>query len=467
MPLRNIAIILVTAVVSLMCHEQAVHNWHARTVASAMELIERNYYKPVEEQPLFENAMHGLVRGLDRYSAFIPRREYDRFRQGIEQEFVGIGISVSGPPARKELTVITPIYGTPAYRAGIRAGDVITRIEGRSTVGMSLDEAIRLIKGPEGSRVRITVRRKGQTGELEFAVERARIQTQSVLGDSRAAAGRWRYYLADHPRIGYVRITTFGERTTGELKSALRFQNHPIDALILDVRGNAGGLLRTAVETCDMFLDHGTIVKIKHRDPRHDQVYRATPGMVVPADLPVVVLIDKLSASASEIVAACLKDHGRALLVGERTYGKGTVQKVFELESARSALKLTTAIYLRPNGNNIHRAKDAKEDDVWGVRPSPGGEVKLTDEEYAELYQARMQRDVLESEVPAEALELIDLQLQRAVELLEERMRPAENSRSDSEAGSTDRPAPTSERASQEKSRSDSRAGSTEKVSSP
>lgn len=419
MPLRNIVIILVTAVASLMCHEQAVHNWHARTVASAMELIEQNYYRPIDEQPLFENAMHGMVRGLDPYSSFIPRRDYDRFKQGIEQEFVGIGISVSGPPARKQLTVITPIYGTPAYRAGIRAGDIIVGIEGHSTDGMSLDEAIRLIKGPEGSHVRIAIRRPGEEQPIELQVERARIQTKSVLGDTRAAEGRWKYYLADHPRIGYIRITVFGERTSEELKSALQYDEHPIDAVILDVRGNAGGLLQAAIETCDMFLHRGDIVRIKHRDPRNDQIYRATPGTVIDSKIPVVVLIDKLSASASEIVAACLKDHKRAILVGQRTYGKGTVQKVFELESARSALKLTTAIYVRPNGHNIHRAKNATEEDEWGVRPSPGGEVKLTDEQYGKLYQARMQRDVLEGDIPPEALEFVDPQLQRALELLE------------------------------------------------
>ncbi len=420
MPRRNLVLILVSLVVSFACYDRAAHNHYARTVATAMDIIETYYYEPVEKRPLFENAMQGMVSRLDPYSAYVNPPSLERLNRGIEQNFVGIGILVAGPPQRPEITVISPVLGSPAHKAGIHAGDVIVEVEGQSTESLTLDQAIGLIKGPRGTPVRIKVRRPPNDEILEFTIVRDRVKTRSVLGDTRRPDGTWNYFLREHPDIGYVRIVSFGELTPEELREVLAFSDHPVRGLIIDLRGNPGGLLQTAVSVADMFLDGGVIVTTRGRNGRRGDEFFATPGTVVPRDLPLVVLVDKLSASASEIVAACLQDHRRAVIVGERTWGKGTVQRIFRLEGRRSGLKLTTATYHRPSGANIHRRQGATEEDEWGVRPDPGYEVKLDDETYRELYRARQQRDVLEGEIPAEAFEVEDRQLERAIEAIRE-----------------------------------------------
>ncbi len=422
MPRRNLVLILIALVGSFVCYERSAHNRYARTVAAAMDLVETYYYEPVDRRPLFENAMQGMVSKLDPYSAYFNPNEFERLRRGIQQNFVGIGILVAGPPQRPELTVISPVFGSPAHKAGIHAGDVIVEIEGQSTESLELDEAISLIKGPRGSSVRLKVKRLPGDEIVEFTITRDRVRTRSVLGDTRRADGRWNYFLHDHPEIGYVRITTFGEMTVEELQEVLDDPERAFRGLIIDLRGNPGGLLDVAVTVCDMFLDEGLIVVTRGRGGKKEDEYFATPGTQIDRNLPLVILVDKLAASASEIVAACLQDHKRAAIVGQRTWGKGTVQRVFELEGSRSALKLTTATYHRPSGGNIHRKPEAKEEDEWGVRPDPGNEVKLDDEGYRKLYRARQQRDVLEGDVPPEALEVADPQLERAIEVLQDRI---------------------------------------------
>jgi carboxyl-terminal processing protease len=190
-------------------------------------------------------------------------------------------------------------------------------------------------------------------------------------------------------------LTTFGQHSAAEMRAALDVAGTcPFNGVILDLRDNAGGLLEAAVETCDLLIDSGRIVSTRGRDRRDRSVYDATPSMVIPRTVPVAVLINKYSASASEIVAACLQDHQRAVVIGERSWGKGTVQNLLEIEGGRSALKLTTASYWRPSGKNIHRRKDAPESDEWGVSPSPGFEVKLSEEAQEKLRLARRDRDL-------------------------------------------------------------------------
>lgn len=184
--------------------------------------------------------------------------------------------------------------------------------------------------------------------------------------------------MKDHPEIAYLRVSSFGEKTATEIRGAIEGLGEGVTGLILDVRGNAGGLLNAAVEVCDDFLEEGRIVTIKRRGGEIDTEFEAIPGAIVPMGLPMVVLIDGDSASASEVVAACLQDHGRAKLVGVRSFGKGTVQNVLPLQGGRSALKLTTARYYRPNGQNIHRLDAAPDDDLWGVRPDEGFEVPMS-----------------------------------------------------------------------------------------
>ncbi len=426
MPLRNTVTILIVAVISLVCYEKAERNRFPSMISLAMGLIEAHYIEEVEPRTLFENAMQGMVRGLDPYSAYIGPEHFQQFKQSIDQEFVGIGVHVEGPPLADQLRVVSPLYDSPAFRAGMRAGDLILEIDGVPAKTMDVEEAVKRMKGPEGSRVTLLIQHPDADAQpLRLDITRQWIQTKSVLGDHLLPDGRWNYFLDAEPRIGYVRITTFGEFTVRELREVLQFADHPIDALILDLRGNEGGLLDKAVHTCDLFLDEGVIVSTRGRHAADEVVYEADPTTTIfPQTIPMVVLVDQRSASASEIVAACLQDHGRAAVAGQRTFGKGTVQNVIPFEHNTSALKLTTASYWRPNGQNIHRAEGATDEDTWGVTPEADLTVELTDEQYLTLVRQRSARDVLSTEDTAHSPSLTlvpDPQLDRVVEYLKEK----------------------------------------------
>ncbi len=394
MPLRNLLIILAAAVISLACYQKSERNRYAAIFSDAMHIINARSLEPVESRQLFEGAMNGMVEQLDEHSAFIAPDHLTRFQESLDQEFGGIGIMVEINAETKRLTVLTPLVGTPAHKAGIRAGDTILEIDGNDTDGLKLDDAVELMRGKKGQAVKLLVRHLGDEQPLSFTVVRDLIKTPSVLGDTRRPDGSWVFRLEEDPRIGLVRLTTFGEHTTDELSKALAQENGPIDALIIDLRNNAGGLLSTAVEVCDMFIDKGTIVTTRGREGQTFQSYFARSNTLVDPKLPIVILTNKFSASASEIVSACLQDFGRAVVIGERTWGKGTVQNIIMLEGGASALKLTTASYWRPSGKNIHRKKNATQEDDWGVSPNESFEVKLTDEQFEQVFKQRRQRDI-------------------------------------------------------------------------
>jgi carboxyl-terminal processing protease len=227
---------------------------------------------------------------------------------------------------------------------------------------------------------------------------RAMIEVQSVLGDVRNPANpkEWEFYIDKPNQIAYVRLISFSETTAAELRTLLtKLQKDGLRGLVLDLRANPGGLLRAAVEVSRMFLNEGRIVSTKGRNQQEEDFDAKPNGALVPPDVPVAVLIDRLSASASEIVAAALQDHKRAIIVGERSYGKGSVQNIIEMEGRTSALKLTTASYWRPSGKNIHRFPDSKESDEWGVRPDSGFEIAMNDEDRIDYLYYRRDRDVI------------------------------------------------------------------------
>jgi len=428
-PRQNLLVLLTVSIVSVACYRQADSAHRSEngrmfdTFSEVLKEVDQKYLRKVENRQLFEGAMQGMMSRLDPYSAYIPPKEYADFVATLEQKFGGIGIEVSLDPETDALTVTTPIAGSPAFAAGMRAGDVILKIDGKSTRGLKLDEVVGQLRGKKGT-VQLTVLHKGESEPVDVTIGRAVIPMPSVLGDTRDADNRWDFFLVGQDRIGYVRITSFGEDTVEELAAALAWlAERQARGLILDLRNNRGGVFDQAVETCDLFLDAGRIVSTRGRGGAEIDTWEASGKAPYPA-LPLVVLVNQHTASAAEIVAACLQDHHRATIVGQRTWGKGTVQNVIRLEGGRSLLKLTTASYWRPSGRDIHRYPEDKDQVNWGVQPDPGYEVKLSDQESAELSARRHRKDVLrpeptspdapDQETPSPA----DPQLEQATEAL-------------------------------------------------
>jgi carboxyl-terminal processing protease len=281
--------------------------------------------------------------------------------------------------------------GTPAYNAGIVANDLIVKVEGTSTEGMSIEEAQRRITGEIGTPVTLTMRRVGRNPpEFPVSIERARIEMHPISGVARRKTDplHWEWFVDPAHKIALVRIITFSELTAKELQAALtEIEAAGGRGLILDLRENPGGLLNQAIEVADLFLTEGKIVSTRdRRNSERSFSAKAEGTMFLPtADnpRPMAVLVNRNSASASEIVSAALQDHRRAVVVGERTFGKGSVQKLLEIPNTEppAAIKLTTETYWRPSGKNIHRYPNSKETDDWGVRPDPGMEVPTTEEE--------------------------------------------------------------------------------------
>ena len=374
-----------------------------KVLADTLDQVERNYVKDISRRQLIESAIEGVLEKLDPYSSYITPDELSRFKSSVESQFGGIGIQITID--REQLKVLSPLVGTPAYRAGIQAGDSIVEIEGKSTDGINLDEAVRRLKGEAGTSVTLTVVPAGTSERKTIKVEREMIHIDTVLGDLRSTGDAWDYLLDRQKGIGYIRLTAFSRDTAQDLKKALeQLKSAGMKGLILDLRFNPGGLLTSAIEISDLFVAKGRIVSTSGRNTP-ERVWDAQEDGTY-SGFPMVVLVNRYSASASEILAACLQDHARAVVIGERTWGKGSVQNVIELEEGRSALKLTTASYKRPNGKNIHRFPGAKETDEWGVIPSPGFKLQLSDQEMRDLYRYRADRDVLarrEAAKPADA----------------------------------------------------------------
>jgi carboxyl-terminal processing protease len=387
-----------------------------KVFVDTFDQIERNYVKDIDRRELMEAAIQGMIGKLDQYSSYISPEDRKRFKEIVDQEFGGIGIQVNIPPSTKRLTVVSPLPGTPAYRAGVQAGDVIMKIEGKSTKGYTIQDAVKLLKGKPGEAVTIEVKHAGSKENVEIKIVRAVIQVSTVLGDKYNADGSWNFLFDEEHNIGYIRLTHFSKRSTDELREALDgLTKNGMKGLILDLRTNPGGLLAQATAIADMFIEKGRIVSTKGRNT-HKRVWNAKKVGTY-SGFPMAVLVNRYSASASEIVSACLQDHKRAIVAGERTWGKGSVQNVIDLEGGSSALKLTTASYLRPSGKNIHKFPGAKETDEWGVMPDEGYELKSTIQDMREYHEYRQARDVLSKEGPPQS-DFKDRQLDKAVEYI-------------------------------------------------
>ncbi|MBI1346397.1 PDZ domain-containing protein [bacterium] len=420
------------------------------------EQIDRNYVKEVSRRELVEAALRGMLTKLDPYSSYIDPQDLNEFNTVVEQEFGGIGIQVTLDPKTRELMVMTPLPGTPAYTAGIRAGDKIVEIDGKPTAefeeGAEMDSAVKMMRGKPGDPVKLTILHAGAEKPETVDVTRAIIKTPTVLGDRYKEDGTWEYMLPGDQKIGYIRLTHFSRNSADEMEHALNeLKKEGMQALVLDLRYNPGGLLQAAAAISDMFVDDGVIVSTKGRNTEEQVIKAKQPGTFT--GFPMAVLINRYSASASEIVSACLQDHHRAIVVGERSWGKGSVQNVIEMEGGKSALKLTTASYHRPSGKNIHRFPKSKETDEWGVSPDSGYEVKWTFEDMQHYRDYRAERDVLGQKDGPPKTDYKDSQMEKALEFLK-----AEMAKPKGEA-KADEKKPVEEKAEEKKSAAASTSG--------
>ncbi len=427
MPPRNVNIIIIAATISLLCYVTDRRARPAMIVGDALNLIDSYYVDPIDSDQLLKAAMSGMTSTLDENSEYIPGEAYVSFQDNINQEFAGIGIFVEASEDGGPVRVRTPLVDSPALAAGLLPGDLIVRVDGEDVSKMPLPDVSTRLRGPVGTTVQITVRRGESNEEKSLKATRARIELESVAGDHRDKNDKWVYRLLEDPTIAYIRLTSFGEKSTDEIKSALQQLGNNFRGLVLDLRGNGGGLLNSAADISDMFLNSGNIVSTKMRGGIEDSRFDAEPGTLVDPEKPLAILIDANSASASEIVAACMQDNDRAIIVGTRSYGKGTVQNILPLQYGRSALRLTVARYYRPSGANIHRNQDATEDDVWGVTPDESmmvaldeASIKKISERWTQAAYPALAVEMIGREDP-ESLQsstLVDPQLRRAVEAI-------------------------------------------------
>jgi carboxyl-terminal processing protease len=357
-----------------------------------LSYVEANYVDEVEPEKLVQGAIRGMLRTLDAHSSYMPRDMYREMQVETEGQFGGLGIEIT---IRDEiLTVVSPIEGTPAFRAGIQSGDKIVTVEGTTTKDMSLIEAVKLLRGPVDTAVTIGVMREGFKEPKDFTLTRAVIQIKSVRSKM----------LPDS--IGYIKLRSFHKNTSEELDEALLdFDERHISALVLDLRNNPGGLLEQAIAVTDEFIEGGQlIVYTKGRLANQNMKgYSKTENAHHP-DVPLVILVNGGSASASEIVAGALQDHKRATIIGTKTFGKGSVQTIIPLSDG-SGLRLTTAKYYTPKGRMIH--EKGIMPDIVVEEPKP----ETAEGEEAASVPSRS------SELPNDDLSG-DPQLQKAVETL-------------------------------------------------
>ena len=320
-----------------------------------LRLIEENYVEPEDPHKLIYGAIKGMVQSLDPHSSFMTKEEHQELLIETKGSFSGVGIEIS--VRDNILTVVSPIEGTPAFAAGIKAGDQIVKIDNKPTSDMTLTDAVKNIRGKKGTKVKLTIVREGVDKPLEFTITRDVIPLRSV-----------RSYLLT-PEVGYIRISNFQSKTADDLDAALEKlqKGHKLNGLILDLRNNPGGLLSQAIEVSDAFLDTGIIVSTKGRNSAQDMEVSAHKNKV-PIDFPMIVLVNGGSASASEIVAGALQDNKKALILGTKTFGKGSVQTILPLSDG-SGLRLTTARYYTPSGRSIQASGITPDIEIEFVPP--------------------------------------------------------------------------------------------------
>jgi carboxyl-terminal processing protease len=372
-------------IAELQQREQISSNDAMTAFSNALEVNDRTLELP-PEVVVFEFMDAGLEK-LDSFSSIIWPAEMEEFKKQTIGEFVGVGIQIM--QEQGVLKVVTPLEDTPAYRAGIQPGDLIIAVDGEDIKGVTVNQAIKQITGERGTQVVLTIQRNDGK-PFDVPIIRDVIHIQTVKGFQRDKAGQWDFMVDPIEKVGYVRLTSFTESSAADLREVLeKLHDEGMRGLILDLRFNPGGLLRAATEVSDLFLRDGVIVSTRgaHTEPWESTAHAANTF----SDFPVVVLINEASASASEIVAGALQENNhRAVVVGERSFGKGSVQYLLSVAGRSAFLKLTTALYYLPSGRSLHREEDAK---TWGVEPDIM--VKVTPNEIRKVWAMWRDRDVL------------------------------------------------------------------------
>ncbi|MBI5407730.1 MAG: S41 family peptidase [Nitrospirae bacterium] len=392
------------------------HYTRIKTFAETLSIVKQNYVEEVNEKELVQGAIKGMLNSLDPHSSFLPPEAFKEMQIDTKGEFSGLGIQIGVKD--KMLTVIAPIEDTPAYKAGVKAGDKILKIAGEPTQEITLQDAVTKLRGPKGTSITITIMREGFEKPKDFTIVRDIIQLKSVKSK-----------VIDE-KIGYVKLTQFQQKSSSEMEEALeKLKKENINSLVLDLRNNPGGLLNAAVEVTSHFLPEGKlVVYIKGRSGDKQEFHTVNNNKHY--DYPMVVLVNEGSASASEIVAGALQDWGRSVVLGMQTFGKGSVQTVIPLSDG-SALRLTTARYYTPKGRSIQTTgitpdiavkpivkEEVKthpvirEKDLKQHLKNDAAKEKETDTDVEE------DKDIEMPEAPVEVSEKDDLQLQRALDLL-------------------------------------------------
>lgn len=356
--------------------------------AEGLAVVEQKYVDVKTPQDLIYGAMKGMLSSLDSYSEFLSPEEYKKLLTDTEGQFGGLGIEITLKDT--VLTIVSPIEDTPAWAAGIKAGDIIVKIDGNVTRSITLDEAVKKLRGEPGTKVTLTLLREKNKKIEDVTITRAIIKLKDI---KRA--------LILENGIGFLRISQFRENTTKDLDRALaELHKKELKGLIIDVRNNPGGLLDTAIEVASRFLDEGKVIVSTKSRTEKETVYKASASKEKYTKIPIVILVNKGSASASEILASALRDNGRAIILGEVTFGKGSVQTVIPL-SDNSAVRLTTSKYYTPKGISIHEK---------GVEPDIVVVKELNDEQKEDVFEK------LEKEKDFEYQK--DYQIMRALDLL-------------------------------------------------
>ncbi len=372
-PLSILFACLIGAVASLAFHRDPPSDvdatgpdrWDKLLVESRRRIVEE-YVSDVDEEELYVGAVEGMLEALDPYSQYIPEEDVVAFDESFDGTYGGVGIIIE--KSERGLEVVSPMVDTPAFQAGIMPGDQVTAVDGFDLAGAEIDEAIRRIKGPIGTTVALRIAPASGDSTRIVELERAQISVHSVRGAARLEGD-----------IGFLRITAFQRNTPEDFDATLAGleADGPLRGLIIDLRNNPGGSLRAAAEIADRFVSDGMLVTTRGRNEREE--WPARDEGTLPAR-PLAVLINAGSASASEIVGGALQDHGAAILVGARSFGKGSVQRTWPVGEGK--LKLTVAYYFTPSGRLLHKTEDAEESGEWGLEPDIL--VELSDEEERE-----------------------------------------------------------------------------------